>query len=168
MPGKNKSRNNSRKSTASSEGRPVVVRDENEYPSISIAPKPPVVKKKTPKNNSPKEEAEPIPEPKPEPKPVLTPWEEMNMTESEFNAMVNRVLLQYQTSMKKDYEDYLLDELDTPSYWERRIESLESQREYFNKKRGWSGADVASVEDIDAQIKECEKELARLEECCTY
>jgi hypothetical protein len=125
-----------------------------------------VAKKKTPKNNSPKEEAESIPEP--EPVPLLTAWEEMNMTESEFNAMINRVFLQYQAGMKKDYEDYLLDELDTPSYWERQIETLEKQREYFNKKHGWSAADIASVEDIDARMKEYQKELARLEECSTY
>ena len=171
MPGKNKSRNNSRnnsrnssrKSNASSEGKTptVSVVDENEFASISITPKPPVVKKKA----SVKQE-EPVASAAAAAvaAPVITAWEEMNMTESDFTAMLARVLLQYREGEKKDYEEYLLDELDTPSYWERQVETLETQREYFNKKRGWSAADIESVEDIDSKLKECKKELIRIEE----
>ena len=81
------------------------------------------------------------------------------MTEEDFNAMMQRVRLQQLEEMRKTYQENMLAELKSPRYWLDRIERLEKEREYFNKKRGWSAGDIMAVERIDAEIKECEDEL---------
>ena len=84
------------------------------------------------------------------------------MAEPEYIAMMERVKNMYLEMDKKNYQDALVADLDSPSYWSRRIEHLEKEREYFNKKRGWSAMDIACVDNIDAQIYECEEELDRI------
>lgn len=81
------------------------------------------------------------------------------MTETDFTAMQSRVQAQMKESMRRDFINNLLADLKTPSFWQKRIDSLEKEREYFNKKRGWSAMDVACVEKIDKEIKECEEEI---------
>lgn len=166
MPNKsrNSSRNSSRKSTASSQGKPVVRVSEEDYPSIVVASKPLSVKKTTAKTSPPTTPRPEFLEPL-SPKPITpppTPWEHLGMAEPEYMAMMERVKKMYLEMDKKNYQEALLDDLDSPSYWNSRIEQLEKEREYFNKKRGWSAMDIACVDSIDAQIYECEQELERI------
>jgi hypothetical protein len=86
------------------------------------------------------------------------------MVETDYHAMMGHVMKQYSDGMRKTYVDNLLDEMDHPSYWLRRIEQLEKEREYFNKKRGWSAAEIFAVEKIDAEIQECQEELDSMED----
>jgi len=153
MPNKTKSRNNSRnssrKSTASSQGRPVVQADDD-YGSIVIRTKPPT---------APPEVSTPPPSLSPPPPPPPSPWETLGMTEEDFHAMLERVRQQQREFDRERYMSNLVAELQSPSFWLRRIEQLEKEREYFNKKRGWSAADIVCVDRIDDQIRECEEEL---------
>jgi hypothetical protein len=153
MPNKTKSRNNSRnssrKSTASSQGRPVVHTDDD-YGSI-------VIRTKTP--TSPPEVSTPPPSLSPPPPPPPSPWETLGMTEEDFLSMMERVRQQQREFDRERYMRNLVAELQSPSFWLRRIEQLEKEREYFNKKRGWSAADIVCVDRIDDQIRECEEEL---------
>ncbi len=84
------------------------------------------------------------------------------MTEMDFNAMMERVRKQQAEYNRQIYVQNMLDDLDNPSYWQGRIELLEREREFFNKKRGWSALDIATVERIDEQIAECEAEIDRI------
>ena len=86
----------------------------------------------------------------------------LGIPESEYDAMMKRLKTYYREIDRKIYEQNLLDELRDPSYWKSLIEGLEQEREYFNKKRGWSAMDVACVDRIDAQIQECIDELDRI------
>lgn len=169
MPTKSKSRNNSRnsskKSTASSQGKPKVKVEEDDFGNISIVVKttPQTSKKSTPKTPRP-EFLEPL-SPSPvspslvPPPPPPTPWEELGMSEPEFLAMMERVRQQQREAMRENYINNLFADLKRPSFWLRRIEQLEKEREYFNKKRGWSAADIVAVDRIDEEIEECENEL---------
>lgn len=103
-------------------------------------------------------ETEPVPEP---PKPE---WELVGMTEEDYKAMMERVNKMMLESQIETYKQNLLAEWDSISFWEDRIESLERERERYNKKRGWSAEDIAEVDQIDARIKECEDHIARIEE----
>lgn len=84
------------------------------------------------------------------------------MTEEEFLAMQERVRKQMMETMRENYINNLLAEIESPSFWLRRIEQLEKEREYFNKKRGWSAADMLAVDKIDEEIEECQVELDKL------
>lgn len=142
------SKNTSRKSTAS-----VAKTDDSDFASIVIKA-PPV---------SPRPEfLEPL---SPTPlTPPPSPWSTLGMDESDYHAMMGRVMKQYSDSMRKTYVDNLLDEMNYPSYWLGRIEQLEKEREYFNRKRGWSAAEIMAVEKIDAEIQECQDEIDCMEE----
>lgn len=169
MPNKSKSRNSSRnsskKSTASSQGKPKVTMEEDDFGGLSILmkTKPQTSKKTTPTTPRP-EFLEPLsptpvsPSLVPLPPPP-TPWEDLGMTEQEFLAMMERVRQQQRESLRENYINNLLADLKRPSFWLRRIEQLEKEREYFNKKRGWSAGDMLAVDRIDEEIEECEKEL---------
>lgn len=172
MPNKSKSRNNSRnsskKSTASSQGTPVVKMEEDDFGGLSILvkSKPPTSKKTTPK--TPRASfLEPL-SPTPvspsfvPPPPPPTPWETLGIQEEEYKAMMDRLYRQYAQDMRENYVNNLLADLRRPSFWLRRIEQLEKEREYFNKKRGWSAADICAVERIDEEIEECQTELDTL------
>ncbi len=172
MPNKNKSRNNSRKSTTSSQGKPVVVKvEEDDDWTSGLNIKVSSSRKTTPVNKKP---ASPPSSPRPEfleplsPKPITpptpppTPWEMLGMEEVEYHAMMDRVRKQYAEDMRKTYMDNMIADLQRPNYWLRRIEMLEKEREYFNKKRGWSAADMIAVDRIDEEIAECEDELDNL------
>ena len=162
MPNKSKSRHNSRnsskKSTASSQGTPKVKVEEDEFGNISILMKPklPTSKKTTPTTPRPVflEPLSPTPPP-----PPPTPWEDLGMTETDFRSMMDRVRNRYAEEMRMNYINNLAADLKRPSFWLRRMEQLEKEREYFNKKRGWSAADIMAVERIDGEIQECESEL---------
>ena len=172
MPNKNKSRNNSRKSTASSQGKPTVVKvgDDDDWGS-GLVLRPQTSRKTTPVNKksvspptSPRPEfLEPLsPKPITPPTPPPTPWETLGMEETEYHAMMERLRKQYAEDMRKTYINNLLADLQRPSFWLRRIEMLEKEREYFNKKRGWSAADMIAVDRIDEEIAECQDELDNL------
>lgn len=165
---KNNSRNSSRKSTASSQGSLVVKKEDDDFASIVMVNRPSPIKKKTPKNTSPSTPSQtPRPEfleplsPKPAPPPP-SPWEILGMPETEYVAMTKRVQAMYREMERESYREALIAELDDPRFWQSRIEQLEREREFFNKKRGWSAADLVCVERIDAQIEECEDELERI------
>jgi hypothetical protein len=172
MPNKSKSRNNSRKSTASSQGTPAVQVTEDDFPSILMVSKPPTSRKNTPKSK--KSNASSLDSPRPDflepltPKPVTppppppSPWEMIGMPEEEYYAMMERVRAHFREIDREIYEQNLLDELKDPRYWNDRIESLEQEREYFNKKRGWSATDCACVDRIDELIAECVDELDKI------
>jgi hypothetical protein len=159
MPNKTKSRTNSRKSTAS-HGTPAVHVDEDGFASILVKTKQPSSRKTTPIAIKRPEFLEPL-SPKPS-TPPPTPWDILGMPEPEYHAMQQRLMKMYKEMDKKAYQDALLDDLNDPGYWKGRIELLEREREFFNKKRGWSAADIACVESIDAQIHECEDEMERI------
>jgi hypothetical protein len=104
------------------------------------------------------------PEPKPEPIPEPIPeWEQVGMTEEDYKAMRERTAKQMLEWQIENFNRNMLADFDTIAYWESRIETLEKSRERYNKKRGWSAEDVAAVEEIDAEIQECENEIARIE-----
>ena len=170
MPNKHKNtKNSTRKSNASSQSKvsvSVSVKSDadDDWGSILVKSTPsskkstPSSKKTTPTSPRP-EFLEPLsPTPIASPPPPK-PWEDLGMTEEDFHAMEQRVKKQMMEDMRKTYINNLLEDLDSPSYWRRRIELLEKEREVFNKKRGWSAADVACVEQIDAEIQECENEI---------
>lgn len=169
MPNKSKSRqnsrNSSRKSTASQGGTPVVKLEEDDFGGLSILmkPKPQTSKKTTPTTPRP-DFMEPL-SPTPTspstmpPPPPPTPWEDLGMTEADFLAMMERVREQQRESMRENFVNNLVADLKRPSFWLRRIEQLEKEREYFNKKRGWSAMDMVAVDRIDEEIQECEDEL---------
>lgn len=108
------------------------------------------------KKKTPEPKPEPIPEPKPE-------WEQVGMTEEEYRALQERMAKQMLEWQMETYRNNLIAELDSVAYWESRIESLEMSRQRYNKKRGWSGEDVAAVEEIDKEIQECENEISRID-----
>jgi hypothetical protein len=161
MPSKSKSKNNSRKSTASSQGKPVMVLTEDEFPSIIVASRQPSSRKSTPSSNAPKsprpEFLEPLSVALPPPPP--TPWDTLGMLQSEYEALMNRIRSEFRAQEKREYENALLAEMRTPAYWLRRIEILETSRETFNRKRGWSAAELNYVEKLDEEIRECEDQL---------
>ncbi len=68
----------------------------------------------------------------------------------------------YEEEMKQRQQDYLDWEASLPSTWIREIERLEREREKYNKKAAWSASDLATVERIDQEIKECELFLDRM------
>lgn len=165
-----KSRNSSRKSTASSQGKPIIKMTEDEIPSILVVSKP-SSRKTTPKSKSvstsqtsPRPDfLEPLVSPTTPPlAPPPTPWDYLGMPEAEFHAMMTRVKAMYQEIDREKIKRYLEEELDDPAYWNMRIDQLEKEREFFNKKRGWSAADIVCVERIDREILECEEELDRI------
>jgi hypothetical protein len=160
----NKSRNNSRKSSQNKS--PIQVTSDEDFVSILMVKKPssrkttPKSKQETPRDSPRPEFMEPL-----SPKPLTpppTPWEILSIPEPEYWAMTERVQKMYREIERKNYEEALLNDLNRPRFWEDRIEKLEKEREYFNKKRGWSAVDMACVDRIDAQIQECESELDRI------
>lgn len=174
MPNKSKSRNNSRntntsrKSAASQESAPRVD-PEDDWGNILIKSKP-SSRNTTPKNKvviatpaARPDFLEPLsPKPVTPPPPPPTPWEILGMPETDYHAMMNRVRQQMADSMRENYINNLLADLENPSFWLRRIEQLEKEREFFNKKRGWSAIDIAAVDRIDEELQECEDELERI------
>lgn len=124
----------------------------------SIVPKNPV---RNATRTNKKKNAEPKPEPIPEPIPE---WEQVGMTKEDYEALRTRMAKEMMDSQIETYKRNVLAEMDTVDFWERRIESLEKSRERYNKKMGWSAEDIAAVEEIDAEIKECEDEISRIEE----
>ena len=172
---KNNSRNNKNTSRKSTVSVSVVVKtDEGDFASILLPTKKPSSRRTTPVTDkapvsppvSPRPEfLEPLsPTPLSPPTPPPSPWETLGMVETDYHAMMGHVMKQYSDGMRKTYVDNLLDEMDHPSYWLRRIEQLEKEREYFNKKRGWSAAEIFAVEKIDAEIQECQEELDSMED----
>lgn len=182
MPNKSKSRNNSRKSTASTKSQErqerqekLVVDTEDDWSSLNIVmkTKPPSSKKTTPSTKSTNSVESPRPSfleplsptpvsPPLPPPPPPSPWDILGMTEVDFIVMMDRVRAQQREYDRQIYIQNMLDDLNNPSYWQGRIDLLEREREFFNKKRGWSAADIVAVEHIDQQIAECESEIDRI------
>ena len=84
------------------------------------------------------------------------------MPEGEYKAMMDRVFARYEEIDRENYANALLEEFQHPRYWTARMNQLEKDREFFNKKRGWSAAEMACVERIDMEIEDCEVELDRI------
>ncbi len=134
--------------------------DDDDWGAIGI-----IVKNTTNTTRSKKKTPAPKPEPIPEPIPE---WEQVGMTEEEYKALRERTMQQMLQWQIENYTRNMIADLDSVSFWESRIETLEKSRERYNKKRGWSAEDVAAVDAIDAEIQECENEIARLEEYDDY
>jgi uncharacterized small protein (DUF1192 family) len=149
----------------------VNVEEDDFATNIAVRYKAPSSKKSTPSNKSMAESPRPeFMEPlsptesfsPPPPTPPPSPWEVLGMTETDFNAMMERVRKQQAEYDRRIYMENMLSDLNNPSYWQGRIDLLEREREFFNKKRGWSAMDIAAVEKIDKQIAECEEEIERI------
>jgi hypothetical protein len=166
MPNKNKNRhNNSRKSTTSTSSSKTThsVNAEDDFGSVLIKIRTPTTSKKTTPKTPRPEFLEPLsPKPVTPPPPPPTPWEQLGMTEADFTAMQERVRKQMAEAMRENLINNLLAQFESPSFWLRRKESLEKEREYFNKKRGWSAMDMVAVDKIDEEIQECDDELDKL------
>jgi hypothetical protein len=104
----------------------------------------------------------------PEPEPVMVPsvpeWEQVGMTEESYKAMRERVAKQMAEWQLENLKASMVADLDSIAYWESRIDTLERCRERYNKKAAWSAEDVQAVDNIDAEIQECEENIERLEE----
>jgi len=135
--------------------------NEDEVPSIVITSS----RKTTPKVPRPTflEPLSPTPPPTVQPPPPPpSPWERIGMTEMEYEELQARVRMVFAVEHKKNFESYLMADLENPIFWLRRLEQLEKQREVFNTKWGWSAAELAYIERMDEEIQECEDELDRL------
>lgn len=130
----------------------------SEFPSIVMKNTPPTSRKSTPKTPRP-EFLEPLSS---TPVAPPTPWERLGMAEEEYTAMLERVRQESLASMRKSYQEAMLADLKTPSYWLNRIERLETERQRYNQKRGWSAEDAYCVDSIDDEIAQCEEELEML------
>ena len=131
---------------------------EEDFPSIVVSQKAPSSRKSTPKTPRP-EFLEPL---SPGPASAQSPWERIGLTEEEYTALQERVRNAFVTERKKEYNVFLLAEMEMPAFWSRRMDQLEKEREVFNKKWGWSAAELARVEQIDEELKECQEEFDRL------
>lgn len=103
------------------------------------------------------------PEPIPEPPRIIPDWEKVGMTQAEFEAMMERVRKASREYEAQVYMENMLADLDSVSYWASRIETLEMCRERYNKKAAWSAEVIQAVNEIDAEIEECEGEIDRIE-----
>jgi hypothetical protein len=133
--------------------------DEDGYQSVVIRYTQPSTKKITPNSPRPEFLESLVPTPT---TPPSSPWETLKMPEGDYNAMMNRVYGRYAEMEKESYQEVLLAELDDPSFWRMRIDLLERERSFFNRKRGWSAVEMARVEAIDLELEECEMELDRI------
>lgn len=66
--------------------------------------------------------------------------------------------------MKKNEQEFLEWESNQRGTWLRHMEALVRERQKYSMKRAWSAKDLAEVEKIDKQMKECEEILYRIEE----
>jgi hypothetical protein len=103
-------------------------------------------------------------EKEPEVKPPVPEWEKVGMTEQEYKALQQRVAKQMLEWQLEKTKAAMVADLDSTAYWESRLETLERSRERYNKKRGWSAEDIQAVDEIDAEIRECEENIDRIEE----
>lgn len=106
---------------------------------------------------------EPEPEPVTPPAPAIPDWEKVGMTQQEFQTMMARVAKQMATWQMETYRQNMVNDLNSVSYWESRIETLEMLREPYNRKPAWSAKDLLAVEEIDREIDECERNICELE-----
>jgi hypothetical protein len=105
----------------------------------------------------------PVKEPEPVVIPPVPEWEQVGMKEEEYKAMRERVAKQMAEWQVENMKAFLEAELDSVAYWESRLETLERCRERYNKKAAWSAADIDAVDEIDAEMAECEENIDRLE-----
>lgn len=101
---------------------------------------------------------------KPEPPPRVIPdWEKVGMSQKDYEELLERVAKASREYDAERYRENLLADWDSVAYWESRIESLEMSRERFNKKAAWSAETIWAVDEIDAEIAECERQIERIE-----
>jgi hypothetical protein len=131
---------------------------DDEFISILVKNAPPTRKAK---KTAPVKEPEP--EPVTPPAPAIPDWEKVGMTQQEFQTMMAKVAKQMAEWQMEAYRQNMVNDLDSVSYWERRIETLEMLREPYNRKPAWSAEDILAVEEIDQQIDECEQNICELE-----
>lgn len=114
------------------------------------------------KNNSPPPE---ITTPSPEPQEPPTPeWVTMGISEDEYWKMRHRIQEEMRLYALENFKRNMVNELDSISYWERRLERYERMREPYNKKAGWSAVDISTVDHIDSCIQECLDKIQELQE----
>ncbi len=160
---KNTKKNTTRKSNASS-----VSHSSTSTPSASDDDWSSNIKVKTSRHSTPKsvssspETQTAPPEEIQEPSPPE--WETMGISEEEYWAMRQRVQQEMRQYALENFKRNMVNELDTVSYWERRLERYERMREPYNKKAGWSAVDVSTVEHIDACIQECHEQINSFQE----
>jgi hypothetical protein len=103
------------------------------------------------------------PEPIPEPSPAIPDWEKVGMNKEDFEALMERMRKAQREYDAQVFLENMLADLNSPSYWYSRIETLEMCRERYNKKAAWSAEVIRAVDEIDAEIAECEGEIYRIE-----
>lgn len=118
-----------------------------------------IIMKSNSNTRSNKVKAEPVPEPAR----VIPDWERVGMTQEDFEEAMKRVWKTSQEYATKQYHANILADMDSVSYWNNRIETLERFRERHNKMAAWSAEVIQAVDDIDAEIAECEAEIDRIE-----
>lgn len=97
---------------------------------------------------------------------VISDWEKVGMTKEEFEEMNQRVaeqMKEWEAEKKQAFKRIPYVEMDEVDYWENQIEILETRRERYNKKRGWSAQDLDAIDEIDEAIAYCEEQLDELD-----
>ena len=56
-----------------------------------------------------------------------------------------------------------ISDLDSPSFWRRRLEILELRRCRYTKVGAWTATIVSYVNELDEQIKECTEMINALD-----
>lgn len=100
------------------------------------------------------------------PPPPVPEWEQVGTTKEEYEALCEKVKKQMIDSQLESIKQIMIAELDSISYWQSRIEKLQKMREPYNKRQGWSAEVLEEVEQIDANIQDCENEIDRIQQEC--
>ena len=100
-------------------------------------------------NSSPKDEQTPMSEP---------------VDLSEHDAYMEE---HYYKPMREEQKEcanaFLLQEWNSLSFWENRLEMLQRLKWPYVKKKGWSADDVIAVELLNEEIEEAEKRILELQ-----
>lgn len=156
MPTKNMSRKNKPVKQVTVEKPMASATNEDDFISILVNNAPPTRKTKKKPVEQQQEEAAPAP--------PIPDWEKVGMTQEKFETMMAQVAKDMRSWQMENYRNKMVNDLNSVSYWEDRIDMLEMQRERYNRKRAWSAKDILAIEEIDEEIAECEENIYELEE----
>lgn len=156
MPTKNTSRKNKPVKQVTVEKPMASATNEDDFISILVKNAPPTRKNKKKPVEQQQEEAPP-------PAPPIPDWEKVGMTQEKFESMMAQVAKDMRSWQMENYRNKMVNDLNSVSYWEDRIDMLEMQRERYNRKRAWSAKDILAIEEIDEEIAECEENIYELE-----
>lgn len=164
MPSKKQSRNNKKSSSqvAKPMANATTAEEESDdgFGSIAIVMRTAASSRSSTQSNKSKKSVE-TPPPPPEPIPE---WEQVGMTKEAYDALCQKIAKEMVEAQLQSMRDSYVQELETIAYWSGRIDTLNKQRERYNKKRGWSAETIDAVEQIDKDIKECQEEINRIKQ----